>query len=66
MVLSKGAVKARASGSDRTAASASHRVFLPSVAFPQDVPKGAGLVRGSDVSWLSVPRNLSIGDNTAA
>src|SRR5947199_6913022 len=54
MVLSKDAAKARALGRDRAPASVWRRVFLASIAFPQDDPKGTSLVRGGDVSRLSV------------
>src|SRR5438046_2744490 len=64
LVLSKGAAEARASGRDRAPASVSGRVFLASIAFPQDDPKGAGLVRGGDVSRLFV-REICLWETTS-
>jgi hypothetical protein len=54
MVLPKDAAKARAFGRDRAPASVWRRMFLASIAFPEDDPKGPGLVRRGDVSRLSV------------
>ena len=54
LVLSKGAAEAGASGCHRSPAPVRHRVFLASIALSQDDQQGAGMVRRSDVSRLSV------------
>src|SRR5882724_1936985 len=64
MVLSKDAAKARAFGRDRAPASVWRRVFLPSIAFPENDPTGPGLVRRGHVSWLSL-RKIYLFDATS-
>src|SRR5258708_5432308 len=64
MVLPKDAAKARAFGRDGAPAPVWRRVFLASIAFPKNDPKGAGLVRRGHVSRLSV-RKIYLFDATS-